>query len=55
MCEINVNDTSTSLIHSDLVLGYPVRNCQVVLRLSSDVTEKGRSWSISYSGIIMQL
>ena len=25
------------------------------LRLSSDVTEKGRSWSVSYSGIIMHM
>ena len=62
MYEINVNDTSTSLMHSDLMkFGARVPSKKMSdgsesLRLSSDVTEKGRSWSVSYySGIIMQL
>ena len=58
-----MNDTSTSLIHSDLPsLGAQVPSKKMSggsesLRLSSDVTltEKGQSWSVSYSGIIMQI
>ena len=52
-----MNDTSTSLIHSDLMsLGARVPSKKMSggsesLRLSSDVREKGRLWSVSYSGI----